>query len=79
MCLKNMFAHTLLATTTLICFLENAKAADLPIGHFGTTNYGDWISTGTSFNLGPARPWFERPASLSSKTSPRKSNPKCTL
>ncbi|MDB6067500.1 MAG: hypothetical protein JWR26_3708 [Pedosphaera sp.] len=52
--LKNLFAPSLLALTAILCFLENAKAADLPIGHFGTTNYGDWISAGTAFNLGPA-------------------------
>jgi sucrose-6-phosphate hydrolase SacC (GH32 family) len=28
-------------------------ADDLAIGHFGSTNYGDWKLTGTAFNLGP--------------------------
>jgi sucrose-6-phosphate hydrolase SacC (GH32 family) len=32
----------------------NAGAEDLPIGHFGETNYGNWQATGTAFKLGPA-------------------------
>jgi fructan beta-fructosidase len=29
-------------------------ADDLPIGHFGKTDYGDWKATGTAFQKGPA-------------------------
>ncbi len=29
-------------------------AQDLTIGYFGSTNYGDWKTTGTAFNPGPA-------------------------
>ena len=29
-------------------------AGDLPIGHFGKDDYGDWTATGTAFQSGPA-------------------------
>jgi len=29
-------------------------AGDLPIGHFGNGNYGDWTATGAAFKSGPA-------------------------
>jgi len=32
----------------------NCRADDLAIGHFGSTNYGDWTTTGTAFQSGPA-------------------------
>ena len=40
----------------IICLVASvsAEAEDVPIGHFGETNYGDWVATGTAFNLGPA-------------------------
>ncbi|HEV2692127.1 MAG TPA: glycoside hydrolase family 32 protein [Verrucomicrobiae bacterium] len=34
--------------------LSAAPSKDLAIGHFGGTNYGDWVATGTAFRLGPA-------------------------
>ena len=37
----------------LIC-LATCRADDLPIGHFTSTNYGDWKMTGTAFEKGPA-------------------------
>ncbi|HMD53074.1 MAG TPA: 2,6-beta-D-fructofuranosidase, partial [Phycisphaerae bacterium] len=36
-----------------LAFLVICSADDLAIGHFGSTNYGDWKLTGTAFNLGP--------------------------
>ncbi len=32
----------------------SARAKDLPIGHFGTNNYSDWVATGNAFQFGPA-------------------------
>ena len=34
--------------------LAICRADDLAIGHFTSTNYGDWTTTGTAFNQGPA-------------------------
>ena len=32
----------------------SSVAADLPVGHFGETDYGDWKASGTAFQKGPA-------------------------
>ena len=37
-----------------LVFQANGRGEDLAIGHFGSTNYGDWQATGTAFRLGPA-------------------------
>jgi sucrose-6-phosphate hydrolase SacC (GH32 family) len=51
----NPFAMT---TPPLTAFLllsaANCLAADLPIGHLGATDYGDWTATGAAFRKGPA-------------------------
>jgi sucrose-6-phosphate hydrolase SacC (GH32 family) len=44
----------LLALATHLGFLSDCRAGDLAIGHFGSTNYGDWTATGSAFNSGPA-------------------------
>jgi hypothetical protein len=35
-------------------FLNDCRADDLAIGHFGSTDYGDWTAKGSAFNAGPA-------------------------
>ena len=50
------FSTVVLALIAQWVCLANCGAADLAIGHFGATNYGDWTLTGTAFNLGPAGP-----------------------
>ena len=37
-----------------LVFQANGRGEDLAIGHFGSSNYGDWQATGTAFRLGPA-------------------------
>ncbi|MDB6129665.1 MAG: sacC [Verrucomicrobiales bacterium] len=37
-----------------LVFLLHCQAEDLPISSFSSANYGNWKSTGTAFNLGPA-------------------------
>jgi len=49
-----IYAGGLLALAAHLGFLVNCDAADLEIGDFRGTNYGDWKSTGTAFGLGPA-------------------------
>jgi len=44
---------TFLAVTIYLPLLANCCAEDLAIGHFGSTNYGDWTATGTAFQFGP--------------------------
>ena len=43
-----------LAIAIQLTLATDCKAGDLPIGHFGATDYGDWTKTGTAFNRGPA-------------------------
>ena len=43
----------LLAAFALAASLH-AETADLPVGKFGRTDYGDWRATGTAFRRGPA-------------------------
>jgi len=43
----------LLALTSCPALAGNAPAADLNIGRFGETNFGDWTLTGTAFDSGP--------------------------
>ncbi|EEF61822.1 hypothetical protein, partial [Pedosphaera parvula] len=52
--LRNIFGFGLLTLTACLGFFSNCRAENLAIGHFGSTNYGDWKMTGTAFNLGPA-------------------------
>ncbi len=49
----NCCSILLALTVHLGCFVS-CRADDLAIGRFGSTNYGDWIVTGTAFNPGPA-------------------------
>lgn len=44
------------AAALQLTLAANLNAGDLAIGHFTTTNYGDWKVTGTAFKLGPAGP-----------------------
>jgi fructan beta-fructosidase len=37
-----------------LCLFTSARAGDLPLGHFGKNNYGQWKATGTAFKYGPA-------------------------
>lgn len=48
------FIPGLLALTLYSGFPARSCAEDLEIGHFGKTNYGNWETTGTAFNPGPA-------------------------
>lgn len=43
-------------------FATGIVAEDLPIGHLGRDDYGDWKATGTAFQFGPARgeEWMRR-------------------
>jgi sucrose-6-phosphate hydrolase SacC (GH32 family) len=43
-----------LAVIICLGFAAHVGAEDLPIGHFGETNFGDWQAAGTAFKLGPA-------------------------
>ena len=45
---------TRFALTLLLGFAVHSLGGDLPIGHFGAGDYGDWQTTGTAFKLGPA-------------------------
>lgn len=51
---KNTFGLGFLILAANFALLVNSNADDLMIGHFGGTNYGDWKTTGTAFNPGPA-------------------------
>jgi sucrose-6-phosphate hydrolase SacC (GH32 family) len=51
---KTMRAFPFLITALLPVFAFTCRAEDLPIGHFGNTDYGDWKATGTAFQRGPA-------------------------
>jgi len=43
-----------LALIPLSFLAESGLAEDLPIGHFGPGDYGDWTAKGSAFRLGPA-------------------------
>ena len=51
---QRILGIVLLAFAAHFGFLTHCRAGDLPIGDFGSTNYGDWTATGAAFNLGPA-------------------------
>ena len=51
---SNIYGFTFLALVVHLGFLPNCRAEDLAIGHFASTNYGDWKMTGTAFTKGPA-------------------------
>ena len=53
-CNKNTNGFNCLVLAINLAIVVNCSADDLVIGHFTATNYGDWISTGTAFNSGPA-------------------------
>jgi fructan beta-fructosidase len=50
---QRIFGLAFLAFAAHFGFLNHCRAGDLPIGHFGSTNFGDWTATGAAFNLGP--------------------------
>src|SRR5208282_4614351 len=52
--MKNTSGFNLLVLAVNLAILANCSAEDLAIGHFGSTNYGDWKLTGTAFKPGPA-------------------------
>jgi fructan beta-fructosidase len=52
--LRNINCCCLMALIAVLGFVLHSSADDLAIGHFGSTNYGDWKITGTAFNSGPA-------------------------
>ena len=52
--LKTMCGFSALVLATHFGVMVNCGAEDLPIGRLGSTNYGDWRTTGTAFNSGPA-------------------------
>ncbi len=53
-CLKNMSFCTLIGSVISLAITVNCNADDIAIGHFGSTDYGDWTVVGTAFNSGPA-------------------------
>ena len=55
--MKNIYGFNLLVLAVNLAFLVICSADDLAIGHFGSTNYGDWKATGTAFHLGARRGW----------------------
>jgi sucrose-6-phosphate hydrolase SacC (GH32 family) len=52
--LKNICRFGLLVLPAHLSIVINCSASDLPIGRFGSTNYGDWKIAGTAFSSGPA-------------------------
>lgn len=52
--LKQSCRFSLLACAIPLHFLAYCNAADLAIGHFTSTNYGNWKVAGTAFKSGPA-------------------------
>ncbi len=53
-CAKSFGGPGWLVLAASLALPVNCRAADLAIGTFGRTNYGDWTLTGTAFNPGPA-------------------------
>jgi sucrose-6-phosphate hydrolase SacC (GH32 family) len=53
-CSKSTYCACVIALALNLAFLANCGAEDLAIGHFTSTNYGDWKSTGTAFGSRPA-------------------------
>ena len=51
---RKTFGIACLAFAAHFGFFNDCRAGDLAIGHFGSTNFGDWTATGTAFNSGPA-------------------------
>src|ERR1039458_2059218 len=51
---KNMNGSNWLVLAINLAIVVNCSAAEVAIGHFGSTNYGDWKLAGTAFNSGPA-------------------------
>jgi fructan beta-fructosidase len=49
-CLKKICV----ALTLPLGLVMQSCAGDLPVGHFGKDDYGDWTATGTAFQFGPA-------------------------
>jgi fructan beta-fructosidase len=50
----NTYRRRLLVFVIYLVLLGSSEAEDLPIGHFGATDYGDWQLTGTAFRSGSA-------------------------
>ena len=52
--MRNCLKYFSIILVILLSSLVPAGAKDLPIGHFGNGDYGDWQTTGTAFKFGPA-------------------------
>ena len=52
--MNTQIAAASLGFTLFMVLAGRAPAQDLPIGHLDKTSYGDWKSTGTAFQFGPA-------------------------
>jgi hypothetical protein len=53
-CLKNVYGFNLLAVIVHLGLLVNCGADDLVMGKVAGTNRGNWKTTETAFNSGPA-------------------------
>ncbi|MGA2248175.1 MAG: glycoside hydrolase family 32 protein [Verrucomicrobiota bacterium] len=51
---KNTNGFNWLGLAIILAIVVNCSADELAIGHFGSTNYGDWKLAGTAFHSGPA-------------------------
>jgi sucrose-6-phosphate hydrolase SacC (GH32 family) len=51
---KNTNGFKWLVLAINLAIVVNCSADDLPIGHFGSADYGDWKPAGTAFKAGPA-------------------------
>ena len=51
---KILLRHGLLLAALALAPSLRAENADLPVGKFGGSDYGDWRATGTAFRRGPA-------------------------
>ena len=52
--LKASHALCFLAAIVLPALCSTCRAAEVPVGRFGTASYGAWKATGTAFQKGPA-------------------------
>ena len=53
-CFKSILGFNLMAWVMQLCLACNCQAADLAVGKFDGSDYGNWRVTGTAFNPGPA-------------------------
>jgi fructan beta-fructosidase len=50
---KKINGFNLLFLAVFVALAWQSKASDLPIGQFGSTNFGNWKAVGTAFSSGP--------------------------